>query len=65
MSDTTGTSAGKIWQYLDTNGPASATKITTATKLSKNEVQRAIGWLACEKKLTFEINGRIETISLL
>ena len=64
MSDSIGTAAGKIWSYLDKNGPASATKITTATKLNKREVERGIGWLACEGKLDFETKGRNETISL-
>ncbi len=64
MSDSIGSTAGKIWKFLNTNGPASATKITTATKLNKSEVQRAIGWLACEEKLNFETKGRTETISL-
>ena len=34
-----------FWSYLDKNGPASSTKITTVTKLNKSEVQRAIGGL--------------------
>lgn len=64
MSDSIGETAGLIWKFLDENGPASATKITTATKLNKNLVQRGIGWLASEGKLDFEMNGRNETISL-
>ena len=64
MSDSTGKNAGTVWKYLNDNGPSSATKITSVTKLNKSEVQRAIGWLTCEEKLDFEINGRNETISL-
>ena len=64
MSDSIGTAAGKVWSFLDKNGPASSTKIISVTKLNKSEVQRAIGWLACEGKLDFETNGRNETISL-
>ena len=64
MSDSIGNTAGKIWKFLDKNGPSSATKIITVTKLTKSEVQRAIGWLACEEKLDFETNGRNEIISL-
>ena len=64
MSDSIGNTAGKIWDFLDKNGPASATKITTVTKLTKSEIHRAIGWLACEGKLDFETKGRNETISL-
>ena len=65
MSESIGTAAGKIWSYLDENGPASATEITTVTKLNKREIERAIGWLACEGKLEFKTKGRNETISLL
>lgn len=59
-----GAAAGKIWTYLDKNGLSSVTKITTETGLGKNEVQRAIGWLAKEDKLVIEIKGRVETLSL-
>lgn len=64
MSETIGEAAGKIWQFLNTNGEASATKIATETGLGKNDVQRAIGWLAKEDKLLIEMKGRIETLSL-
>jgi Winged helix-turn-helix domain (DUF2582) len=59
-----GVAAGKLWQYLEKNGPSSVTKATTDTELGKNEIQRAIGWLAKEDKLQVELKGRIETISL-
>lgn len=64
MSDVIGEAAGKIWQYLNEHGEASVNKITTETELSKNDVQRAIGWLAKENKLNIETNGRVETLSL-
>lgn len=59
-----GAAAGKIWTYLEKNGASSVTKITTETGLGKNDVQRAIGWLAKEDKLEIELKGRIETLSL-
>ena len=59
-----GLAAGKLWQYLEKNGPSSVTKATADTGLGKNEIQRAIGWLAKEDKLEIELKGRIETISL-
>lgn len=64
MSNSIGTSAGLIWKVLNENGPSSPSKITTETGLSKNELQRALGWLACEGKLDFALKGRTETISL-
>lgn len=64
MLNTIGDAAGKVWQFLDKNGSASVTKITNETGISKNDVQRAIGWLLKEDKLSIEVNGRIETLSL-
>jgi predicted RNA-binding protein (virulence factor B family) len=64
MSNVIGDAAGTIWQYLETNGPSSATKIEKETGISKNDVQRAIGWLSKEDKLIIEAKGRVETISL-
>ncbi len=64
MSDNIGIAAGKIWEYLDKNGPTSVSKVTKETEISRNEVQRAIGWLAKEDKLNFEMEGRTELLSL-
>lgn len=64
MTNTIGETAGKIWQYLEKYGPASVTKITNETGLNKNDIQRGIGWLLKEDKLSIEMNGRTETLSL-
>jgi len=64
MSNTIGDAAGIIWKYLDTNGPSSVNKVTTETGINKNDVQRAIGWLSKEDKLSIEMIGRAETLSL-
>jgi predicted HTH transcriptional regulator len=64
MHNTIGSAAGKIWGYLDENGSASVTKITNETGINKNDVQRAIGWLLKEDKLSIEVVGRTETLSL-
>ena len=64
MSNTIGDAAGIIWKYLDNNGPASVNKVTTETGINKNDVQRAIGWLSKEDKLSIEMIGRAETLSL-
>ena len=64
MSNTIGETAGKIWEYLDKNGATSVSKITTETGLNKNDIQRAIGWLTKENKLSIEMKGRAETLSL-
>lgn len=64
MESTIGEAAGVIWRYLNQNGEASVNKIATDTQLGKNEIQRALGWLAKEGKLQIEMKGRVETISL-
>ena len=65
MAETIGHAAGKIWTYLEENGAASVNKITNDTGLNKNDVHRALGWLAREEKIAFELSGRTETISLV
>jgi predicted RNA-binding protein (virulence factor B family) len=64
MADTIGTAAGQVWKFLDKNGPSSCTKITKETGINKNDLQRALGWLAREEKIAIEQKGRTETISL-
>jgi hypothetical protein len=64
MLNIIGDAAGQVWQYLNKNGSASVNKITSETGLSKNEVQRGIGWLLKEDKLSIEVIGRTETLSL-
>jgi len=64
MSNTIGDAAGIVWNYLDKNGPSSVNKVTTETGINKNDVQRAIGWLSKEDKLSIEMIGRAETLSL-
>lgn len=64
MSEVIGEAAGKVWTFLNENGPSSPSKIEKETGVSKNDLQRAIGWLAKEDKLLIETNGRAETISL-
>lgn len=59
-----GDAAGKVWEYLDKNGPSSVSKVATETGLNKTDIQRAIGWLAKEDKLLTELKGRTETLSL-
>ena len=64
MSTTIGDSAGKLWVFLEKNGASSPSKIEKEAELSKNDLQRAIGWLAKEDKILIEVNGRTETLSL-
>jgi len=65
MTDEIGIAAGKIWEYLKTVEKASPTKIAAETGIGKNDVQRALGWLAREDKLVLEQEGRSEFFSLI
>lgn len=64
MADVIGTASGTLWAYLNENGANSATKIAKETGLDAKSLQRAIGWLAKEGKVTIETKGRTESISL-
>ena len=64
MLDVIGSSAGVIWNFLDKNGETSVSKLVKETKLETKVAQRAMGWLASEDKVKFELNGRTEVISL-
>ena len=64
MSDIIGNTAGEIWKYLDKNGPTSIAKMARETKIGEKIIQRGIGWLAQEGKVSIEIVNRAETISL-
>ncbi len=65
LTTSIGNSAGEVWKFLDTNGASSVNKIANATGLSKNDIQRAIGWLAREEKISIEQQGRTELLSLV
>ncbi|CAL1239390.1 winged helix-turn-helix domain-containing protein [Candidatus Methylocalor cossyra] len=65
LNETVGSAAGKVWTFLSENGQASATKLAESTGLDRNDVQRAIGWLAREGKLTVELKGKNEFFSLV
>ena len=64
ISKEIGQDAGKVWSYLSSVDEATPTKIASETGVAKNDLQRAIGWLAREGKLTLKREGRRELISL-
>lgn len=59
-----GENAGLIWNALQ--GGALTTKaIKKATKLKEADLNLALGWLARENKISFEIGEADTTITLL
>ncbi len=65
MSEIVGTTAGEIWNFLDKNGPISVAKLIKEIDIDEKTVQRGIGWLAQEGKISIDIVNRAETISLI
>ncbi len=64
MSNIIGTNAGIIWEYLDKHGPITVAKLIRETEVDEKSIQRGIGWLAQEGKVTIELVNRAETIAL-
>jgi predicted transcriptional regulator len=64
MSELIGSAAGTVWKYLNTEGETSVSKLSKATNLETKTLQRAIGWLAKEGKLTIALKGRTEIVAL-
>jgi len=53
-----GENAGKVWRSLKEKGPQSATALAKSTRLKISELDRALGWLAREGKLTFTTDNK-------
>ncbi len=49
-----GVTAGKVWSFLENQGPASMTTIEREVEAPKLLVHLALGWLAREGKLVVE-----------
>ncbi len=64
MSDSIGIAAGQLWRFLDEHGPQSVTKACKGSGIEMKQLQRAIGWLAKEGKITVISQGRTETLAL-
>lgn len=58
-----GENAGKVWEALQ-GGALTLDQLRKATKLKVADLNLALGWLAREGKLLFEINGAETTVSL-
>ncbi len=64
MEFNTGEAAGRIWEFLNQNGPSSFSAIQKEVHLKQRQADRAIGWLDREGKLEFSKNKNAEMISL-
>jgi Winged helix-turn-helix domain (DUF2582) len=59
-----GLTAGNIWHYLSENGATSVAKLIREVPEEEKVIQRSIGWLAQENKITLDIVKGVETIGL-
>ncbi len=64
MTERVGLTSGSIWHYLTKNGATSVSVLVKALTEEEKIIQRSIGWLAQEGKITLETVGRTETIAL-
>ncbi|MGY6276434.1 winged helix-turn-helix domain-containing protein [Methylomonas sp. MgM2] len=64
-SERVGLTAGNIWNYLSENGATSVSKLITELMEEEKIIQRSIGWLAQENKITIDSVNRVETITLI
>ena len=64
LPERVGLTAGSIWHYLTENGATPVAKLIRELPEDEKTIQRSIGWLAQEDKITLKIIDRAETISL-
>jgi hypothetical protein len=64
MHERIGLTAGSIWHFLTENGETSVAKLVDALPEEEELIQRSIGWLAQEDKITLSVADQIETIAL-
>jgi hypothetical protein len=56
--------AGDVWVYLSDNGQSSLATLKKAMNTTPELLCAAVGWLAREDKLDFEISGKTVKVSL-
>lgn len=64
VTESVGMAAGSIWNYLNEKGPTAVTKLVKELPEDNKTLQRSIGWLAKEDKISLETIGRVESIAL-
>lgn len=64
MAERVGLTAGSIWHYLNENGPTSVAKLIRELTEEEKIIQRSIGWLDQEGKITLNVVDRVETLAL-
>ncbi len=65
MMETIGQSAGQIWEYLNTNGESTLTKMKKDLDLQGNFAELGLGWLAREGKVEITRKGTSTKVRLI
>lgn len=58
MIENIGVNAGKVWTTLDAKGRMNVKDLRKAIKLTERDTFAALGWLAKERKIALEKEGR-------
>ena len=64
MNERIGLNAGSIWHYLAENGATTVAKLVDALPEEEAIIQRSIGWLAQEDKISLSVVDQVETVAL-
>ncbi len=60
-----GEAAGAVWRALEgSTSWTTVTQLRNRTSLSSDMLQRALGWLAREGKIQFEVSGKVVKVML-
>jgi hypothetical protein len=63
--ESVGAVAGMVWQYLDTNGAVTLSKLAREIDAPRDLVMQGVGWLAREGKIEFQEGSRNKLIALV
>lgn len=64
LHERVGLTAGSIWHYLAANGATTVATLVDVLPEEEEIIQRSIGWLAQEDKITLSVVDQIESIAL-
>jgi hypothetical protein len=59
-----GETAGEIWRYLQSSGPATFTQLAKELSAPRDLLMQGVGWLAREGKISIEDSSRRKVVSL-
>ncbi len=64
MKEKIGWTAGKVWETLKTNGEMNIAQLQKKMNEKSVVVQQALGWLAREDKIDYQVKGNKIFVSL-